>query len=75
VSFLLDTNIISEVRKGPRCDPNVAAWYASVDGSELYFSVLVLGEIYGILPIVSVVATQLPPSPARCSAGCRRSSA
>ncbi len=45
MSFLVDTNIISEVRKGPRCDPNVAAWYASVDDSELYLSVLVLGEI------------------------------
>jgi hypothetical protein len=45
VSFLLDTNIISEVRKGPRCDPKVAAWYASVQDSELYLSVLVLEEI------------------------------
>lgn len=45
MSFLLDTNIISEVRKGPRCDPEVAAWYASVHDSELYLSVLVLGEI------------------------------
>jgi predicted nucleic acid-binding protein len=45
VSFLLDTNIISEVRKGPRCDPRVAAWYASVDDDDLYLSVLVLGEI------------------------------
>ncbi|HSK00140.1 MAG TPA: type II toxin-antitoxin system VapC family toxin [Kofleriaceae bacterium] len=45
MSFLVDTNIISEVRKGPRCDPNVAAWYASVDDSELFLSVLVLGEI------------------------------
>jgi len=45
VSFLLDTNIISEVRKGPRCDPKVAAWYASVDDGEIYLSVLVLGEI------------------------------
>lgn len=45
MSFLLDTNIISEVRKGPRCDPRVAAWYASVDDGELYLSVLVLGEI------------------------------
>ena len=28
--FLLDTNIISEVRKGRRSDPNVSNWYASV---------------------------------------------
>jgi len=45
VSFLIDTNIISEVRKGSRCDANVAAWYASIDDADLYLSVLVLGEI------------------------------
>jgi hypothetical protein len=45
MSFLIDTNIVSEVRKGPRCDANVAAWFASVDEGDLYLSVLVLGEI------------------------------
>jgi len=45
VSFLIDTNIISEVRKGERCDPNVAAWYGSIKDGDLYLSVLVLGEI------------------------------
>jgi hypothetical protein len=45
VSFLIDTNIISEVRKGPRSNANVAAWFASVDDADLYLSVLVLGEI------------------------------
>jgi toxin FitB len=45
VSCLIDTNIISEVRKGDRCDPNVAAWYASVSDEDLFLSVLVLGEI------------------------------
>lgn len=45
MSFLIDTNIISEIRKGPRCDANVAIWYASVDNRDLYLSVLVLGEI------------------------------
>jgi toxin FitB len=45
LSFLLDTNIISEVRKAERCDPSVAAWYASIEESELYLSVLVTGEI------------------------------
>lgn len=43
--FLIDTNIISEVRKGSRCDANVATWYASVDEADLYLSVLVTGEI------------------------------
>jgi toxin FitB len=45
VSYLLDTNIISEVRKGPRCNSKAASWYASVDDAEIYLSVLVLGEI------------------------------
>lgn len=45
MSFLIDTNIISEVRKGSRCDANVAAWYASINEDDLYLSVLVLGEI------------------------------
>ena len=43
--YLLDTNVISEVRKGARCDPNVAAWYAKVRDDELFLSVLVIGEI------------------------------
>src|SRR5689334_14971399 len=43
--FLLDTNVISEIRKGPRCDRNVAAWYSSTAGRDLYLSVLVTGEI------------------------------
>lgn len=45
MSFLIDTNVISEVRKGRRCDANVAAWYASIDDGDLHLSVLVLGEI------------------------------
>ena len=45
MSFLIDTNVISEVRKGSRCDVNVAAWYASIDDADLHLSVLVLGEI------------------------------
>jgi toxin FitB len=45
VSFLIDTNVISEVRKGSRCDANVSAWYASIEDADLYLSVLVLGEI------------------------------
>jgi toxin FitB len=45
VSYLIDTNIISEVRKGSSCDESVASWYASIDDADLYLSVLVLGEI------------------------------
>ncbi len=45
MSFLLDTNIISEIRKGPRCNPALAAWYASISDDDLFLSSLVLGEI------------------------------
>jgi predicted nucleic acid-binding protein len=45
VSYLIDTNIISEVRKGDRCNPRVAAWYASITDEDLFLSTLVLGEI------------------------------
>lgn len=45
MNYLIDTNIISEVRKGNRCNPQVATWYASVGDGELFLSTLVLGEI------------------------------
>ena len=45
MNYLIDTNIISEVRKGARCDPDVAHWYSRIEDSSLYLSVLVLGEI------------------------------
>ena len=43
--YLIDTNIISEVRKGRRCDRHVAAWYQVTRDDELFLSVLVVGEI------------------------------
>jgi toxin FitB len=45
VNYLIDTNVISELRKGERCHPNVAAWFNSIDDADLYLSVLVVGEI------------------------------
>lgn len=45
MSFLLDTNIISEIRKGERCNPGLTAWYASISDEDLFLSSLVLGEI------------------------------
>ncbi|WP_447006403.1 type II toxin-antitoxin system VapC family toxin [Saccharothrix isguenensis] len=44
MSFLLDTNVVSEIRKKV---PNagVSAWFESVPASELFLSVLVVGEI------------------------------
>ncbi len=45
MSFLLDTNILSEARKGERGDAGVRAWLGSVRATQLYISVLVVGEI------------------------------
>lgn len=45
MSYLIDTNVISELRKGDRCDPAVAEWWAKVGEDELWISALVLGEI------------------------------
>ena len=45
MSYLIDTSIISELRKGDRCDPKVSAWYDSVAEEDLFLSALVLGEI------------------------------
>jgi len=45
VSYLVDTNVISELRKGDRRNPRVTAWYATVVGRDLYLSTLVLGEL------------------------------
>jgi predicted nucleic acid-binding protein len=44
VSFLLDTNVVSEIRKKV---PNagVSAWFSSVSATDLFLSVLVVGEI------------------------------
>ncbi len=44
MSFLLDTNVISEARKR-RGNPHVKTWMASVRGADLFLSVLIVGEI------------------------------
>ena len=44
MSFLLDTNVVSEIRKQTP-DAGVASWFASVPADRLFLSVLVVGEI------------------------------
>lgn len=45
--FLLDTNVVSELRKIrlSKADPQVAAWADSVDASDLYLSVITVQEL------------------------------
>jgi predicted nucleic acid-binding protein len=45
VKFLLDTNIISELRKRDRVHPNVARWVNTTPVEEIGTSVIVLAEI------------------------------
>jgi predicted nucleic acid-binding protein len=45
MKFLVDTNVISEIGKGRRCDRRVAAWYRSVELGSLCLSALVVGEL------------------------------
>lgn len=45
MGFLIDTNVLSELRKKERCDPRVRDWYAGIAESDIYISVVVLGEI------------------------------
>ena len=44
MSYLLDTNVLSEVRR-PRGDEGVKRWVYSTPADEMYLSVLVVGEI------------------------------
>jgi predicted nucleic acid-binding protein len=44
VRYLLDTNVLSEVRR-PRGDAGVKGWLSSVPAEDLYLSALVIGEI------------------------------
>lgn len=61
MSWLIDTNVISELRKGERCNPFVAEWYGAIDAADLYLSVLVLGEIRKAITLV------LPREPKRAA--------
>lgn len=45
MSYLLDSNIVSELRKRERADVGVRQWLAGVDDAELFLSVLTVGEL------------------------------
>jgi len=45
VSWLVDTNVLSELRKGDRANSGVRTWFADAREDELFTSVLVLGEV------------------------------
>jgi predicted nucleic acid-binding protein len=45
VSYLIDTNVISELRKADRADRKVVSWFAGLADEEVFLSALTLGEI------------------------------
>lgn len=52
--FVLDTNVVSELRRvrAGKADPNLAAWADSVDAAELFISAITLMELeLGVLAI------------------------
>ena len=45
MKWLVDTNVLSELRKKARCDPGVLSWAEGVSEESMFTSVLVIGEI------------------------------
>lgn len=43
--YLIDTNIISEARKGKNANPGVREFFKKTDATDLYLSVQTIGEI------------------------------
>jgi len=43
--YLIDTNVISELRKGSKCNLSVQRFFESIQSESIYISVLTLGEI------------------------------
>jgi predicted nucleic acid-binding protein len=43
--YLIDTNVLSELRRGRKCETNVRRWAEGIDAQEIFISVLSLGEI------------------------------
>src|SRR5271165_5480237 len=45
MALLIDTNVVSELRKKGACDPNVVAWQAKASGTQWFISAISLMEI------------------------------
>ena len=45
MSYLVDTNVLSELRKGGRADRNVVDWFRKRESRELFLSALTIGEL------------------------------
>ncbi len=50
--FLLDTNVVSDLRRPKRITPAAAQWFGSVDSGQLYISTVTVFEIqHGIVEL------------------------
>ena len=49
--FLLDTNIVSELRKRSRADVGLLSWLAENQAEEFWLSVLVVGDAFARLKL------------------------
>ncbi|HEY6137100.1 MAG TPA: type II toxin-antitoxin system VapC family toxin [Thermoanaerobaculia bacterium] len=45
MKYLVDTNVLSEIRKGTRCNASVAEWWSSINQDDVFISILTIGEI------------------------------
>lgn len=45
MSLLLDTNVVSELRKGERANARLLDWFNDVPDDQIHLSVLVIGEV------------------------------
>lgn len=45
MGFLIDTNVLSELRKGSKMDKGVRDWFDAVPSDDIYLSTLVIGEV------------------------------
>jgi len=45
VTFLIDTNVLAELRKGARANPQVRRWFETVESDAIRLSAVTIGEI------------------------------
>jgi len=47
MKYLMDTNVVSELRKKARANPDVQRWFSQTPGDALFISALTVGELRG----------------------------
>jgi toxin FitB len=54
MNVLVDTNVISELKRGRSAAPRVVAWFAALSPQNVFTSVIVLGEIRRGIELVAM---------------------